>query len=343
MASTAKSQVVWPRGWSTPLKRKWLELGLDVGGARRFSNWGWTPTAALNGAAQVGDDALALLGEQGLVIPPGRDIGHVLALHHYGVTSTSPSWDEAAFECLQSAPAAHEIAVRLSPGDHPVLTVLAALHQVDADLPADVALARHADTGCACEPGRFPTFLGIQALPVANGAGLLTMQTYDAEELQIRTGPLVAVRADGGPWVRLPDLASACWYLSRQDIELVETATGDPLVALGCVKAIAKLAGESGYEVEVNELELQWTGYSLVPRYHNIPDRIIVADDYWDGDDSSPLTSGSHRYQLVLLDGEYFLGGDEMEWEEVGPFASNEQATEWFVANYTLPDVDNED
>lgn len=342
MASTVKSKDAWPRGWSAPQKRKWLDLGLDVAGAHRFSGWGWTPAAALSDVAQLDGDRVARLGQEGLAIPAGRDVDRVLALHDHSVSSTSPSWDEAAVDSLQSAPTAQEIAVRLRPGDDPVLTVLAALHQVDAEVPADVALARHADTGCPCEPTRFPIFLGIEALPSADGVGLLTVQTYDSEELHIRTGPFVAVRVDGGPWVRLPDVASACWYLARHNIGLAETVTGDPAVALGCVRALSTLSGESDYEVEVNGLGLAWDGYSLVPgAYHDVPDSLTVVDDSWDGDDSSPLTSGSHSYRLVLLDGDYFLGGDEMPGEEVGPFASDEQAKKWFVANYTVPDNDN--
>jgi len=220
---------------------------------------------------------VALLGQEGLVIAPERNIGQVLFLRHYGVSSTSATWDEAAVEAMPpSAASAEEFVARLSPGDDPVLTVLAALHQVDAELPADVALARHSDTGCTCEPGRFLVFLGIEALPVAGGAGLLTVQTHDREELRIRTEPDVATSIDGGPWVRLPDLASACWYLSRQNTGFPEEVVGGSSIALACVRTMAKLAGEHGFEVEVNGLELEWTGSALVPPYDDAPDWMIV-------------------------------------------------------------------
>jgi len=329
--------VKWPPGWSTALKGRWCDLGLDVEQARAFRDWGWTPHAALEGVGPLTSDEIGELRRYARPIRPDSDVRTVMALHEAGVESHSDEWDDAAADALRNLAGDAEVARRLRPGDDPLLTVLAVLHQVDHTPPADVALARHADDGCACEADRFTVYLGIG--PIEQGEAETVVVMHDAYDtrLDIRTGPYLAARVDDGLWLRLPDLASACWYLynraADQIFQVDDIGTG-----FRCLIAMAELTEDStGLEADVCGTVLHWNGWTFVPGY-DVPDWMVVAQSGWEGDSGTPINSGGTTY-LIKSRGEYYLGGDEMGWNEVGPFATPGEATVWFDHEMAVADA----
>jgi len=327
MVASSTSKATWPRGWTSARRQEWADLGLDVDHARRFQHWGWAPKAALAAVSVLTAEERSRLDQEGLSVPPGRDVRVLLILRDYGVTSFSAEWDEAAVKVLADAAVAAEVAARLNPMNEPALAVLAALHEVGTDVPLDVSLARHADDGCSCADERFQRFLGIGPVVGSGDVGLISMNDDDDQTLEIRTGVHLSDRVDHGPWLRLPDLASACWYLRQQSESPVSAVSGELQTALQCAEAMGRLNPDQ-VEIQVNDLDFSWTGTSLWP--NEIPGDFVITESQWDGDDSSPMNSGTHTTRLALFRGVYYVGGDEMPWEGVGPFSSDEEAIAWF-------------
>jgi len=328
VSANASRAITWPPGWTTSLKEKWHDLGLGVEQARAFRDWGWTPRTALEGAGPLNREEIAELRGYSRPIHPGSDVRTVMALHEAGVASHSNEWDAAAAAALRNLAGDAEVARRLRPGDDPALTVLAALHQVDHTPPADVALARHSDEGCACEADRFTAYLGIGPIEQGEAETVVVMHDTFDTRLKIRTGPYLAARVDDGLWLRLPDLASACWYLSGcatdQVVQVDDIGTG-----FRCLIAMAELTEDNtNLEAVVSGTELQWNGWTFVPGY-DVPDWMVVAESGWEGDSGTPMNSGGTTY-LIESRGGHYLGGDEMGWNEVGPFGTINQAREWF-------------
>jgi hypothetical protein len=324
----------WPPGWGPKRRRAWEARGLDVEQARWFTDSGWTPAAALDGVSELGDDEVDILRSgPPPTIRPGSAVGDVLRLHRAGVVSATNGWDAAAVTVLEGLGWADEVAARLRPGDDPRLTVLAVLHEVDADLPAGVGLTRHRGAGCYCDGARFTTYLGMGRLQAAEKSHTVVMTTDVGTTLRIRTGRYLAARVGSRRWVPLPDLASACWYLHQMvpEEEEVVVEVDDTTTGLSCVMALARLRPVDGdLEIEVACTTLIWNGFALLPRY-DVPDWMVVASSSWDGDSGTPLNSGGTTY-LIESDGDHYFGGDEMGWSEVGPFDSDREATAWFYA-----------
>lgn len=320
----------WPTGWSAALRGRWQDLGLDVAEARSFREWGWTPTAALAGIGQLADDQIQTLFASALPVPPGSNLEHAVVLLTAGVQPQSAEWDTRAARVVAQHGANNDIVQRLRPEDDPDLAVLTALHAVDVDPPADVALARHADQGCACDKTRFSEYLSIDAMDQHEAPRVVVMRDSYDTVLEIRTGPYLAVRVEAGHWLRLPDLASACWYLYGQSSGEMAAAE-DAGTGLRCLTAMAQLQQpDESYEVDVDGTMLSWNGSAFLPGYE-VPDWMVVAEDQWEGSHTSPMDSGGVTY-LIELSGSYYFGGDEMGWEEVGPFDSAAGATAWFEA-----------
>lgn len=160
---------------------------------------------------------------------------------------------------------------------------------------------------------------------------MVVMRDTAGTRLQIRTGPYVAARVDDGLWLRLPDLASACWYLfghaSEQVFEVDDIGTG-----FRCLVAMAELTEDTedteALEADVGGTVLRWNGSTFVPGY-DVPDWMVVAESRWEGGHTSPMDTGGVTY-LIESHGEYYFGGDEMGWNEVGPFATPGEAQLWF-------------
>lgn len=252
----------------------------------------------------------------------------VMALHAAGVESHSNEWDATAVDTLSELADDPEVAQRLRPGDDPALTVLAALHEVDPAPPADVALARHADEGCACGSSRFEGYLGISPIEQGESGTVVVMRDTVGTRLQIRTGPYVAARVDDGLWLRLPDLASACWYLQKTAAEDLVVEVDGSTAGLRCVIAMAQLSPVDGdLEIDVAGTTLTWDGSALLPE-EDVPDWMVVAESTWESD--QPMNYGSGGTYLIEINGAYYFRGGEMGWSEVGPFDSAGEAEAWF-------------
>jgi len=342
MPNPSTSAAGWPPGWRPATKRAWRARGLDVEQARLFRDSGWTPSAALDGVSELADDEIELLrSDAPPTIRPGSVVRDVLRLHRAGVTPATNDWDTAAADILDGLGWPQDVAGRLHPGDDPVLTVLTALHELDAEPPADVALARHCHEGCHCDGARFPTYLGIVRIEQAEQDHTVVMTTDEGTTLQIRTGRYLAARIDAGPWVRLPDLASACWYLHKtaQDDDVVVEVDGST-AGLRCVTAMAQLNPVDGdLEIDVAGTTLTWDGSALLPGY-DVPDWMVIASSYWEGDSGTPMNSGGTTY-LIESNGTHYFGGDEMGWTEVGPFDCV-SAEAWFRVQIGAADPSSE-
>ena len=253
----------------------------------------------------------------------------MLRLHRAGVTPATNDWDAAATDILDGLGWPDDVAARLHPGDDPVLTVLATLHELDAEPPADVALARHCDEGCHCDSARFANYLGIGPIEPAEQGHTVVMTTDEGTTLQIRTGRYLAARIDAGSWMRLPDLASACWYLHKtapEDDVVVEV--DGSTAGLRCVIAMAQLNPVDGdLEIDVAGTTLTWDGSALLPE-EDVPDWMLVAESTWESD--QPMNYGSGGTYLIEINGTYYFRGGEMGWSEVGPFDSAGEARAWF-------------
>jgi len=331
MLNPPTTAAVWPPGWRPATKQAWRSLGLDVEQARLFRDSGWTPSAALKGVYELTGDELELLrSDAPPTIRPGSVVHHVLRLHRAGVASATNDWDAAAITVLKDLRWPGDVAAQLDPGDDPVLTVLATLHKLDADLPADVALARHCDEGCHCDDARFPTYLGIGRIELAEqDHHTVVMTTDEGATLHIRTGRYLAARIGTGPWVRLPDLVSACWYLHRtvqEDAVVVEVDSST--AGLRCVIAMAQLNPAAGdLEINVAGTTLTWDGSALLPE-EDVPDWMVVAESAWESE--QPMNSGGGGTYLIEINGTFYFRGGEMGWSEVGPFDSVGEAEAWF-------------
>ncbi len=319
----------WPPGWREGMRLAWLDRGLDVEVARSFRDWRWTPSAALVAVGPLTPEEIEVLRMQRPPIRVNSEVRDVLRLHRAHVASYSNDWDAAAASVLEGLDRPDEVARRLNPGDDPVLSVLGALHEVDPAPPVDVALVRHCEKGCRCEADRFKEYLGIGPIEQPGPSHVVSMVDDEGTCLQIRTGPYLAARIEGGPWLRLPDLASACWYLHKLapgDVVEVDGSTA----GLRCMVAMAELTpGIENTEIEVNGTTLMWDGSALLPG-SDVPDSMVVAESRWEGDHGTPLNTEGVTY-LIESGGTYYFGDAEMGWSEQGPFATVAEAEAWFT------------
>lgn len=224
------------------------------------------------------------------------------------------------------------------------LAVLLAAHGLGTEVPADVALARHADTGCTCDPGRITGLLGSAPVVTPSGGGTVTLagEAGEAGEAEVRLGPFLAVRFhDHGHWLRLPDLVSACWYVAAE-IGLVESAN-DVDAGFTCLTVLAAM-GQTLDEVGFGEEEWVRAGTALLPSRSAVPDRLVLAENSYEGSGQTPVDSDGTVF-LIEVDGAYLFGGTDemMDWTEVGPFVNEHEAMAWFEDETSEIDDNDED
>lgn len=209
----------------------------------------------------------------------------------------------------------------------PTLAVLVNLHECRTDVPADVGLSWHSDDGCRCGADRFVSFLSIGPIDADDTGHPVVMADDDGEQVEIRTGPHTAVRFNDEHWLRLPDLASACWYIATID-RIKVSEVDDSRVGQRCLKALAKL-GATTDNVFIGDTEYHLDGTVLLPDTHDVPDDLVV--DQYESEDSGGPGGGDTVY-LIEADGAFYFGGGDMDWTKVGPFASTRDARAWFDA-----------
>ena len=147
----------------------------------------------------------------------------------------------------------------------------------------------------------------------------------------IRTGPYLAVRFDDEHWLRLPDLASACWYIAATE-RIQVTEVDESTVGYRCLTALAQL-GATLDDVQAGDGEYESDGSDLLPDPNDVPDWLVVAEERYEG--SGMLNHDGRSIYLIEVDGSYYYyyGGGEMGWTQAaGPFTSTSEATAWFWA-----------
>jgi len=154
----------------------------------------------------------------------------------------------------------------------------------------------------------------------------VTMSDGGTTRVQIRTGPYFAVRFNYERWLRLPDLASICWYIAKTD-RIQGAEVDDSTVGYHCLRALAQL-GATYDDMTVGGGEYEWDGRDLLPDPNQVPYWLVVAEERYEV--SGMLNHDGGSVYLIEVDGTYYHGGGEAGWTQMGQFASPSDATAWF-------------